>query len=42
VSRDAREAEKAKAILDAGGEPDKNEVDLINLVPDEYRGLDRI
>jgi valyl-tRNA synthetase len=37
----AREAEKAKAILDAGGEPDKNEVDLINLVPDEYRGLDR-
>ncbi len=37
----AREAEKAKEILEAGGEPDKNEVDGINLVPDEYRGLDR-
>lgn len=36
-----QEAQKAKAILDAGGEPDKSEVDLINLVPDEYRGMDR-
>ncbi|MFK7792787.1 MAG: valine--tRNA ligase [Devosiaceae bacterium] len=35
------EAGKAKAILDAGGEPDKSDVDLINLVPDEYRGMDR-
>ncbi|MEM8771429.1 MAG: valine--tRNA ligase [Pseudomonadota bacterium] len=37
----AEEAEKAKALLDADGTPDANYVDGINLVPDEYRGLDR-
>jgi valyl-tRNA synthetase len=37
----AREAEKAREIVEAGGEPDKNQVDAINLVPEEYRGLDR-
>ena len=37
----ADEVGKAKAILDAGGEPDPAAVDAINLVPDEYRGLDR-
>ncbi len=35
------EAEKAKAIVEEGSEPDKGEVDLINLVPNEYRGMDR-
>jgi len=37
----AEEAAKAKALVEAGGEPDANYVDGINLVPDEYRGLDR-
>ncbi|MEO0729504.1 MAG: valine--tRNA ligase, partial [Pseudomonadota bacterium] len=37
----AEEAEKAKAIVEAGGEPDPALVDSINLVPDAYRGLDR-
>ncbi len=37
----AEEAEKAKALLEASGTPDANYVDGINLVPDEYRGLDR-
>jgi valyl-tRNA synthetase len=35
------EADKAKAIIEEGGEPDKAAVDLINLVPNEYRGMDR-
>ena len=37
----AEEAAKAKEIVEAGGTPDANYVDGINLVPDEYRGLDR-
>ncbi len=37
----AEEAAKAKALVEAGGAPDANYVDGINLVPDEYRGLDR-
>ncbi|MEO1719409.1 MAG: valine--tRNA ligase [Pseudomonadota bacterium] len=37
----AEQAEKAKAIVEAGGEPDPALVDSINLVPDAYRGLDR-
>lgn len=32
---------KAKAIVESGTLPDAAEVDAINLVPDEYRGLDR-
>ena len=36
----AEEAAKAQAIVD-GKEFTENEVDAINLVPDEYRGLDR-
>ncbi|MEM6712989.1 MAG: valine--tRNA ligase [Pseudomonadota bacterium] len=35
------EADKARNLREAGGEPDENHVDAINLVPDEYRGLDR-
>lgn len=35
------EAAKAKAIVDAGVEPDTAHVDTINLVPEDYRGLDR-
>ncbi len=31
----------AKAIREAGGTPDANDVDALNLVPDAYRGLDR-
>ncbi|MDY8109798.1 valine--tRNA ligase [Fulvimarina sp. 2208YS6-2-32] len=31
----------AKAVREAGGTPDRAHVDTINLVPDEYRGLDR-
>ncbi|MBV6657370.1 MAG: valine--tRNA ligase, partial [Devosiaceae bacterium] len=37
----ATEAAKAKAIREAGGEPNEAEIDTINLVPDVYRGLDR-
>ncbi|MEO1251347.1 MAG: valine--tRNA ligase [Pseudomonadota bacterium] len=37
----AEEAEKAREIREAGGEPEANYVDTINLVPDEYRGMDR-
>ncbi len=37
----AEEAAKAKALVEAGDAPDANYVDSINLVPDEYRGLDR-
>jgi valyl-tRNA synthetase len=34
-------ANQAKAIIESGTLPDAAEVDAINLVPDEYRGLDR-
>ena len=34
-------AARAMAIIREGGEPDADYVDKINLVPDEYRGLDR-
>ena len=37
----AEEAAKAKKLVEEGGAPDANYVDAINLVPDEYRGLDR-
>ncbi|MCO5133796.1 MAG: valine--tRNA ligase, partial [Phyllobacteriaceae bacterium] len=37
----AEEAARAMAIIREGGEPDADYVDKINLVPDEYRGLDR-
>ncbi|MEL6370036.1 MAG: valine--tRNA ligase [Pseudomonadota bacterium] len=37
----AEEAQKAQALLSETGTPDENYVDAINLVPDEYRGLDR-
>ena len=37
----AEEAAKAKKIVEEGGAPDASYVDGINLVPDEYRGLDR-
>ncbi len=37
----AEEAAKAKQIVEEGGAPDTVYVDGINLVPDEYRGLDR-
>ena len=41
----AEEAARAMAIVregaEGGGEPDTDYVDKINLVPDEYRGLDR-
>lgn len=37
----AEEAAKAKQIVDSGELPDEYFVDAINLVPDEYRGLDR-
>ncbi|WP_375208096.1 valine--tRNA ligase [Hyphococcus sp.] len=37
----AEEAEKAQKLVKKGGEPDASYVDGINLVPDEYRGLDR-
>ncbi|MGV6819189.1 MAG: valine--tRNA ligase [Parvularcula sp.] len=32
---------KAKVIVDSGDAPDTTAVDLINLVPEDYRGLDR-
>lgn len=35
------ESAKAKVLVEAGGVPDTAYVDTINLVPDEYRGLDR-
>ncbi|KAG1668256.1 Valine--tRNA ligase [Nymphon striatum] len=34
-------ATQAKAIVESGALPSEAEVDAINLVPDEYRGLDR-
>ncbi len=34
-------AAQARAIVAQGGQPDANKVDAINLIPDEYRGLDR-
>ena len=34
-------AKQAKGIVNSGTLPDENTVDAINLVPDEYRGLDR-
>ncbi|EFL89975.1 valine--tRNA ligase [Ahrensia sp. R2A130] len=37
----AEEAAKAAAIVESGETPDENFVDAINLVPEEYRGLDR-
>ena len=37
----ASESAKARAIVAAGGAPDATAVDLINLVPEAYRGLDR-
>ena len=37
----AREASKARRVVAAGGKPDASAIDAINLVPDEYRGLDR-
>ena len=37
----ADEAAKAKAIVESGKLPVEADVDAINLVPDEYRGLDR-
>ena len=37
----AEEAAKAKALREAEGTPDATYVDGINLVPDDYRGLDR-
>ena len=37
----AEEAAKAMAIARTGETPSEAEVDAINLVPDEYRGLDR-
>ncbi|MEM1288458.1 MAG: valine--tRNA ligase [Pseudomonadota bacterium] len=37
----AEEADKAKKLREAGGEPDEAYVDTVNLVPDEYRGMDR-
>ncbi len=38
----AQTAAEAMAIVAAAGEPDTRHVDTINLVPDEYRGLDRL
>ena len=38
----AEAVEAARAVREAGGEPDVALVDTINLVPDEYRGLDRV
>ncbi|MEM1365689.1 MAG: valine--tRNA ligase [Pseudomonadota bacterium] len=37
----AEEAGKAKQIVESGVLPDAKTVDAINLVPEEYRGLDR-
>jgi len=37
----AEEAAKAKELVEQGGAPDAAYVETINLVPDEYRGLDR-
>ncbi len=37
----SEESAKAMAIIESGDLPDENTVDAINLVPDEYRGLDR-
>ena len=37
----AEQAARAAGIVARGGTPDPREVDEINLVPDEYRGLDR-
>ena len=38
----AEAAAAAMALVRDGGEPDVKHVDTINLVPDEYRGLDRL
>ncbi len=38
----AEAAAAAMALVRDGGEPDVKYVDTINLVPDEYRGLDRL
>jgi valyl-tRNA synthetase len=38
----AEAAAQARAIVAKGGQPDANAVDAVNLVPDEYRGLDRL
>jgi valyl-tRNA synthetase len=35
-------AAQARAIVAQGGQPDANAIDAVNLVPDEYRGLDRL
>ena len=32
----------AKAIVEAGGKPDAAHIEAINLVPDQYRGMDRL
>ena len=40
-ARYADAAEWARDIVVKGGQPDANAVDAVNLVPDEYRGLDR-
>ncbi len=37
----AEEAAKAMAIVNSGEMPNENDIDAINLVPDEYRGLER-
>ena len=37
----AEESQKAMALVRSNDLPDENIVDAINLVPDEYRGLDR-
>ncbi len=37
----AEAASQARAFVAVGGQPDANAVDAVNLVPDEYRGLDR-
>ena len=37
----AEAAAQAVALAQRAGEPDKSAVDAINLVPDQYRGLDR-
>ncbi|MEO0635812.1 MAG: valine--tRNA ligase [Pseudomonadota bacterium] len=37
----ADESAKAKQIVESGVLPDANTVDAINMVPEEYRGLDR-
>ena len=38
----AQASAETMEIVRAGGEPDVRKIDAINLVPDEYRGLDRL